>query len=123
MGKLAPPPESMRGHTLDIEYVSPLAQVLKMQDFQTLMDSISITTAFMQIDPAAAKAVDAVKGIRKGFEMRGAPLDILRSEDQVLQLQQAEAEAAQQAQLMNTLQQGAGIAKDAAQAEAVNGQT
>jgi len=122
VGKLAPPPRSMQGHVLDIEYVSPLAQVLKMQDFQTLMDGISIATAFMQIDPAAAKTVNCNKGIRKGFEMRGAPMDILRSEEEVAELGQAEAEAQQQAQLMSTLQQGAGIAKDAAQAEAMIGQ-
>ena len=122
VGKLSPPPQSMQGHTLDIEYISPLAKLLKMQELQTVRSGIDIAVAFMQIDPAAAKTVNCNKGIRKGFEMSGAPMDILRSEDEVAELNQAEAEAAQQAQMMNALQQGAGIAKDAAQAEAMSGQ-
>tara|TARA_Y100000287_G_C14220441_1_gene355971 strand:- start:1099 stop:1950 length:852 start_codon:yes stop_codon:yes gene_type:complete len=91
-------PEMLQGQNIDIEYVSPLAKAQKLTDLQSTMRGLEVMMQMGEIAPVG-DYIDTDGLIKYIAEVTGMPAKILRSEEEVAELQeQKQAQAAQQAQ-------------------------
>lgn len=98
---LVPPELQLDGETLDVEFVSQLAQAQQAIDEQNLLEYTQIATQFGEIDPKAGLIIDVHKALRRVAEIKHIPPQVLRTEGQIEELMQeaAEAQAAQEEQM------------------------
>lgn len=119
-GRIPPPPQEMAGATLHIEYISILAQAMKiagignLERFGTFIGNISSQTG----DPTLVKyKVNMDKYIEVYGDGLTLPPGIIRSEDEANGLRQQDQQAAQAAQAAERTTQLAGATKDLSQAK------
>lgn len=77
----------------------------------------------MQMNPSALDKLDSDEAIDEIATMLGIPPRVIRSDDVVEGLREEREQQIQQQQMMDAMQQGAGIAKDGASAMASMGMT
>ena len=70
----------------------------------------------MQVDPSVRHRVNLHEGVKKISQIRGLPVGIIREDDEVEEMQAADAEAQAGAQEMEALTAGAGIVDSLASA-------
>jgi len=115
-GVLGQPPESLADREYTVKYVSPLARAQRLEEVTAierlvlnmgaLAQATGDTSVFDQLDTAAAVRITA--------EGLGVPPDVLRSQDEVLEVQQAKQQAAdQQRQAAAAEQMAMGAAQQA----------
>ena len=118
-GQLPPmPPQLMeRGGAIKIEYSSPLNLLQRAQD------GVGILNTFQQLAPYAEAGhpevfdvFDPMATARELAEINGVPAKVLRDKDQVDQIQQQKAQAANAQTLVQAAPQAAAAAKDLASA-------
>lgn len=117
-----PVPPEMRGKSLEIEFVSPLAKAQKLEIAQsrmTFLGYIDQQIANTQ-DPSIGDLVDRHKSLRKIADAMLADADDIRSPEEVEKLAAARAEQAQKAKALEQAGQVAEIAATAAHASAAN---
>lgn len=134
-GVLLPPPESLRGKTFTVRYISPLARSAKLEDVSAIERFVQQTMMLAQVDPSIVKRIDAMAAMDVLAEADGVPPRILRTmeefQDMVEQAQQAAAKQQQAAAMMelatkaapnlvNQLGQNGGAALKSAMAGATN---
>ena len=111
-----PPQEMIDDPSYEIEYTSTLAKAQKNGELQALQNAMVIVGNMAQFSPDVLDKIDADAAVDVTFGITGAPVQMLRDDEEVQKIrdgrQQAEAEA-QEAEIMG---QGAGIARDATQA-------
>ena len=116
-GVLPVPPPELQNRDLNVEYVSVLAQAQRL----VATGAVDRLTAFVgqaaQIWPEARHKVDINRGIDEYAESLGVDPSMVRSDDEVAAMAQAEAQQAAQAQAMASAEQGANIAKTASETE------
>jgi hypothetical protein len=113
-----PPPQSMRGMPLDIEFVSMLALAQKAAATGGLERLIALVGNMMAVFPTVKDNIDPDSFIREYNDLLGNPEKILRGPEQVQVERQQNAQAAQQqAQMAHITQmaQAAGAAAPAGQ--------
>ena len=112
-GVLPEPPPELQNKDLNVEYVSVLAQAQRL----VATGAVDRLTAFVgqaaQIWPEARHKVNINRGIDEYAESLGVDPSMVRSDDEVEAMMQADALQAQQAQAMAVAQQGADLAKTA----------
>lgn len=116
-GVLPEPPPELQNRELNVEYVSVLAQAQRLVATGAVDRLVQFTTQVSQVWPEARHKVDAARAIDEYAESLGVDPSMVRSDDEVAAMAQAEALQAQQAQAMIAAQQGADIAKTAADTE------
>ena len=105
LGAIPPPPPELEGQSLEIEYVSMLAQAQKAVDLSASMDFVQFVGAVAQYDPKAIIKLDSNELIDDYVDKRGVNPKIVRSTDDVNKIQQAEqAKADQQAMMQQALE-------------------
>ena len=98
-GLLPTPPVALQGSTIDIEYVSPLARSQRTGDVQAILRSLEIITPLAQMLPVM-DYLDADKLVKHITDVLGVPRKVLRSDQEVAEIREQQAAAAeQQAQL------------------------
>jgi len=98
-GLLPTPPVSLQGSTIDIEYVSPLARSQRTGDVQAILRSLEIITPLAQMLPVM-DYLDGDKLVKHITDVLGVPRKVLRSDQEVAEIREQQAEAqAQQAEL------------------------
>ena len=98
-GLLPTPPVSLQGSTIDIEYVSPLARSQRTGDVQAILRSLEIITPLAQMFPVM-DYLDGDKLVKHITDVLGVPRKVLRSDQEVAEIREQQAEAqAQQAEL------------------------
>jgi len=99
--ELVPPELQIDGETLDVEFVSQLAQAQQAIDEQNLMEYTQIATQFGEIDPKAGLIIDVHKALRRLSEIKHIPPQVLRTENEIEELMQqaAEVQAAEEEQM------------------------
>lgn len=114
------PPEVMdiiEGQEIKIEYLSPLAQAQKMSGVTAIEQGIAFTGQVAQLDPSVLTRVNFSDAVAKYLDRIGVPATMIRSDEeveQIMQAQQAEAEKAQaQAEMAAQVQQAAPLAQAA----------
>lgn len=119
-GVLGAPPQSLAGHEYSVRYVSPMARAQRLeevtaierlyQDLGVMAQATQDTSVFDQVD-----GFEAVKAVAEGL---GVPERILRTQDDVLAIQQRKQQAAQQARQQQGMEQ---LAMGAAQQQMAAG--
>ena len=111
---LPPPPESLDNVPVNIEYTSMLAQAQKAAGLGTIERTVQFVAGLAQAtgSPSVFRKLDLDQAIDEYADRQGAPARIIRSDDDVAAMQQAEAQQQQMAQLA----QMAPAMKDAATA-------
>jgi hypothetical protein len=113
-GLLPEAPIELQGKDIKIEYVSPLAQAQKAVGVGAIERHIGMVGTLAELEQAqgeAAASLDIRATIEEFADMIGTPPTIMRSKDDARELLKAEAEGAEQAQMMAAMQPAAQSAK------------
>ena len=122
-GMIDPPPPSLRGMPLDIEFVSMLALAQKAAATGGMERLVALIGNMVPVFPHVVDNLDSDTFIREFNDLLGNPQKILFGPEQVAATRQASLKAQQQAQQMATLDHASQIAGQAAQAGQVLSQT
>jgi hypothetical protein len=118
-GKLPDPPmEIIMDPSFEIDFVGVLAQAQRRAELNTLTTSLSMIGQMAQFSPEVLDKIDPDKVTDEVWSITGAPVSVLRDDDEVRQIREGRAQASMQQQEMMQMSQGAQIAKDAGAAEA-----
>jgi len=119
-------PRPLRNADVDFKFESPLHDAIEQQKGIKFLEFAQIVATAVQLDPACAHLPDAPIILRDVADGIKVPAKWVRTELQVEEAQQVAAQAAQQQQMLATMQQGADVAatlgtarKDLANANAV----
>lgn len=114
-GAFLPPPPSLAGAVLDVEFEGPLARAQRSGDVTALQTALSLLVDYSQHDPEALDLPDTDEIVKYTWEVTGNPMRLLRSNSVIQARRQARADAeAQQQQAaignsqMDMIQKGAG---------------
>jgi len=116
-GVLPPPPPELQNRELNVEYVSVLAQAQRLVATGAVDRLVGFVGQASQIWPEARHKVNINQGIDEYAESLGVDPALIRSDDEVAAMAQAEQLQAQQAQAMATAQQGVDMAKSASETD------
>jgi len=125
-GKLPAPPESVASSQaeLEIEYVGPMARAQKQDIVAGIEQTMGIVNSIAQINPAIMDIMNWTEAVRKIAELRGAPTELLRSNDELKEMaeqkaqQQQLAQAGQAGDVMKSMGEGIQAMAEAGQAPA-----
>lgn len=108
-------PKSLSEAELTFQFESPLHDAIEKVKVGQFMEATQILATAVQLDPSVALIVDNKKATR---DVLGAavPADWLRTEADVERMAEEQARAAQTQQLLQTMQQGADVAKTISEA-------
>ena len=114
-GVLPEPPPELQNKDLNVEYVSVLAQAQRLVATGAVDRLVGFTSQVAQVWPEARHKVNASRAIDEYAESLGVDPSMIRSDEEVNAMAQAEAQQAAQAQAMVAAQQGADMAKTASE--------
>jgi hypothetical protein len=118
----APPEQdALEDVTADIDYTSPLARAQKADEGVAILRLLEDAAAVGQFDPSAAKMIKGPETLRRLAEIRGAPMSLLRSAEDMAAVAEQDGRMAQLQTLLGAAGQAAGAAKDAAAAGLLGG--
>lgn len=121
MNLIPPPPKVLEGRDFTVEYVSPIASAQKQTLANNVMQVIQLIGA-LGPDVAAqvlGKKIDMDKLVDWAWDLFNCDPDLLRDEEALAQMQQAEQammQAQTAGQVLAPMQQGTAMVKDLAQA-------
>jgi hypothetical protein len=117
-GKLPDIPDEMAEEpTYQIDYVSQLAQSQKRSEMTALMSALNVTAQIAQFAPEALDKVNADKTIDNVWDVTGANVKILRSDNEIQAIRENRATQAAKQQEMAMLQQGADVIKSGSEVD------
>lgn len=122
-GFIAPPPKSLQGVPLDVEFVSMLALAQKAAATGGLERIAALIGNMVPVFPEAKDKLDSDAFIDEMNNLLGNPQKIIRGAEQVDKIRQAQAQQAQKVQQMQAMQHGAQTSLAAAKAGQVMSQT
>ena len=119
MGVLPEPPQELMeiGGEFQIEYQSPLAKAQRAEDGIAILRTIEAAAPLMEIDPTVRFKLKTDETFDELADIYGAPAKLIRSEDEMAEIRQEEAEQQQTQQLLEAAPIAASAAKDLAQAQ------
>jgi hypothetical protein len=122
-GQLPPIPVALlkSGRGWRIEYTSPLARALRAEEGTAIMNTIQDAAQMANLDKTVLQLIDFHDSLREMALIRGMPTKLLRSEEQVQELMEHQAQLEQQAQMASQAPQVAMGAKNLAQAAQIAG--
>lgn len=104
-GIFKPAPQSLRGRSFSVRYVSPMARAQKLEDVMAIRQTFTDAAAFATLAPEIVDELDTGKALELIVEGLGAPLSIRRNAEDVAALRaDREAKAKQQAAEMGAMQ-------------------
>lgn len=115
-GVLPVPPPELQNKELSVEYVSVLAQAQRLVATGAVERLAGFVGQIAAIWPEARHKVNAAQAVDDYAASLGVDPSMIRSDDEVAQMQMAEQQAAQQQQAMAMAQQGVTMAKTASDA-------
>jgi len=105
-----------------IAYRTKASNASKAQDYIGILDVMGFAAQAMEIDPSISNRIDLHEGIKIMADIRGMPAGIIRKDDEVEAIEAKQQETAQKQEMIETMGAGATIAKDVAQAQAMEAQ-
>jgi len=115
-GLIPDPPEEMQGQSIDIEYVSILAQAQKAVATSGMREWISIVTELSAAFPEMRLKVNPTEFVDEYGKLLGISAKLINSDEEVAEAQAKERQMMQTQQAMAMAQQGAQTAKTMSQA-------
>ena len=118
-GKLPDPPmEMILNPNYEIDFVGVLAQAQRRTELNTLVTGLTMIGNMAQFSPEVLDKINPDKVTDEVWSITGAPIKVLRDDDEVRKIREGRAEASMKQEEMAMLAGGAQIAKDAGAAEA-----
>ena len=115
-GMLLPPPEILSRARMKVNYVSPMAITRRSSVTQSFMQAMSAAQILVQVNPEIMMNLDLDAVFRSLMTQNNVDPQFLKSEQEVAQIRQMQAEQQAQQQQMMMAQQAASAAKDAGSA-------
>lgn len=109
-------PEAMDGMETEVQYTSPLAEAQRASEGIAILRVAEDAAAISQFDPQAPRVLKGAQMIRRLAEIRGAPSDLLRTEEEVEALDAADVNSKQLANILGAADVAGSAAKNIAQA-------
>lgn len=97
MDMIPEPPEEIQGMEIKVEYVSVMAQAQKLSGIGSVERFVGFAGQIAQQDPTAARKLNIAKTIDVYADLTGVPVEIVRSDEEVAEIE-AQERAAQQRQ-------------------------
>ncbi len=120
--RMPPIPEELFGHSLRVEYISPVARAQKNFEANAARRVLAAAQEYAQSDPTVLHNVDADAAIRVIADAEGTPAKLMRDPRQVAELRQAlQEQAEQQAQMDQIMALAEGAGKAAPALKAIEG--
>lgn len=114
-------PKSLQGRDIQFRFESPLHDALEAQKAEIFLRTRKIVDMAAMYDPLAPRMVNWRDGLRDALHGARTPADWLLTEEQMLQVEQSEAEKAAVQNLLGVIGQGAEVTKMVGEAgQAVN---
>lgn len=107
------------GGAIEIKYTSPLARLQRSEEGVAIARTIEAVTPLAQIDPRAIRRINADKALQILAEIHGAPAEILRSDEELAAMDEAEQEAVDTQTLIDAAPVAANAAKTLLEAQAL----
>jgi hypothetical protein len=114
-GVVPPPPEEMRGQPLQVEYISPFAQMQKAVGIGSMERTIAMVGQLASMWPQAADNVDPDAVVEEYAEALGPPPKILLPRDKVQQIREAREQNMQAQQAREAMPEAVKAAKEASE--------
>lgn len=96
-GMIPPIPKALSGRRIEVKYRSQIAKAQLANEMNNIARGIQAAAPFFQLDPNAAKVIKAEEGVRYVMSTLGSPAELLRDQDELEEMKQAEDEARAQA--------------------------
>ena len=117
-GKLPEPPQEMANDpSYEIDFIGVLAQAQRRAELNTLVTGLQMIGNMAQFSPEVLDKIDPDRVADEVWSITGAPVKVLRDDDEVKKIREGRAEQITQQQQMMQMSQGAEIAKNAASAD------
>jgi hypothetical protein len=113
-------PRSLRGADIEFNFESPLRDAIERAKLGQFLEAQQVLATAVQLDPTTGHLVDAQKATREVLEAV-APAEWLRTERDVEQRVQQQAQMEQEQMAMQQMNQGAQTAKTLAEAQRIAG--
>lgn len=110
------------GGDVEIEYVSPLNRAQRAEDGVAIMRTFEAVAPMAQVDPRVLKAYDWVRAARELGDINGIPAKLARSDEEIAEMDNAESQQAQVAQLLQAAPIAAQTAKTLAETQQISSQ-
>lgn len=121
-GPAADIPKSLQGADIQFRFESPLHDALEVQKAEVFVRARQAVEVALPYDPLAPKMVNWRSALRDALHGGKTPAAWVRSEDEMVEIEAAEQEAAAVQQLMATVNTGAQVAEQVGKAgQALNG--
>jgi hypothetical protein len=114
-GLIPPAPPELQGVNLKVEYISIMAQAQKMLGVSGVERFTGFVGQMASVDPNVLKKIKPEQIVDVYADMMSVPSSIIRTDEEVEAIKQAEAAQQQQMQQMAMMQQQAQVAKDLSQ--------
>lgn len=116
-GKLPPLPDELQLNPgYEIDFVGVLAQAQRRAELNTLVTGLTMIGNMAQFSPEVLDKIDPDKVTDEVWSITGAPIKVLRDDDEVQKIREGRAQASMEQQQIAQVAQGAMIAKDAGSA-------
>lgn len=113
-GKLPEAPdELLQDPNYEIDFVGQLAQAQRRSELNTLVTGITMVGQIAQFDPSVLDKIDPDRTVDEVWGITGAPVQVLRPDDEVKAIRENRAQAQAQAQQMQMMGASAGIMETA----------
>jgi hypothetical protein len=113
-----PPDELIMDPNYEIDFVGALAQAQRRSELNTLVTGLTMVGQMAQFNPNVMDMVDPDKVTSEVWNITGAPVHVLRDDDEVKKIREGRAQDSMKAQEMAMMAGGAQVAKDAGSAAA-----
>lgn len=111
-----PPPEIQEDPEYEIEYLSTLAKAQRNGELKSLQNALTLSSGLAQFSPEVLDKINPDKGIDVIWGITGAPVQMLRDDEEVQAIRDGRQEAQAAQQRMEMLGAGADIALKGTQA-------
>lgn len=105
-GRIDDIPKMLRGEDIRFQFRSPLSENLDRQKAQSFQEAKAMLAESVALDEGSKLIVDIRRAMRDTLEGIGVPMDWIRPEEEIQQMERADAEAVQAQQTLAMMQQG-----------------
>lgn len=116
-GMIPPPPKELQGMDMSVEYISVMAQAMKMVGISSIERTMQFAGQIAQANPTVLDKIDFDQAIDEYSAMLGAPPSLILDDDAVAAIREQRAQQQQQMQQMAMMQQSAQSAKTLSETE------
>lgn len=99
-----PPPEIQEDPSYEIDYLSALAKAQRNPELQSMQNALQMVAGMASFSPDVIDKIDPDKGVDAVWGITGAPVQMLRDDEEVAAIREGRKEAeaaAQQAEMMS----------------------